>query len=380
MVLGALVDAGASLTLLQEAVKALGLERVGLKAEKAVRGGIGGTRVTVEVGAGRGGPYTWDQFQELVGKSPLPEPVKQRSSRILQRLARAESVAHGSELGKGTLHELGSPDTLVDVVGAAAGFHELKVERVFCAPLPVGRGTVATGHGILPVPVPATLELLREAGAVTASPEQDAPGEMVTPTGAAILTTLAEFRRPAMRLEQVGWGLGFREWKDVPNVLALWLGEQVDEEAVATLVLLETNIDDMTPQILGYVQERLLAHGALDAWFTSIGMKKNRPAVLLSALAPAHLEAIMVELILRETTTLGVRSRPVFRHEAQRETVVVKTTLGEVPVKVKRVGGRVFGVTPEYDACRTIALSRRMPLQEVMRTVAREAAERISGS
>ncbi|MBI4300854.1 MAG: LarC family nickel insertion protein, partial [Chloroflexi bacterium] len=267
-------------------------------------------------------------------------------------------------------------DAIVDIVGSVLGLRLLDIEEVYASSLPLGSGTVRAAHGALPVPAPATLELIAMAGAPVARERTGAPsGETLTPTGAAILTTLATFQRPQMTIESIGHGAGARETGDLPNVLRLWLGEKLEAAPSAGLILLETNIDDMSPELLGFAFERLFAQGAKDVWLTPIQMKKNRPAVMLSVLAGADLEASLVEIILRETTTLGVRVRPVERHESRRESFSFESSLGTVSVKVKRLSGSPPIFAPEYEECRRLAMERGIPLQEVYRLVMAEAPE-----
>ena len=237
---------------------------------------------------------------------------------------------------------------------------------------------VESSHGTLPIPAPATLELIASAGAPLRPTRLGGlpQVEMVTPTGAAILSTLATFREPTLRLERVGYGIGARDLGAFPNVLPLWLGETV-EDLAGDLVLLETNIDDCSPEVLGYVMERLLVQGARDAWFTPIQMKKNRPAVMVSALVAGDIQADAIQTLLGETSTLGVRVQTIRRHEAPREQIQLITSLGEVRVKVKRLAGEVKGVYPEFDDCRRLSLDRGLPLQEVYRVIEREAREKL---
>jgi uncharacterized protein (DUF111 family) len=231
-------------------------------------------------------------------------------------------------------------------------------------------------HGDLPVPAPATLELMAMAAAPLASSAGDRPMELVTPTGAAIVTALATFERPVMTMAGIAHGAGGRNPQGWPNVLRLWLGDAL-EPARPAMLQVETNIDDMNPEIYGYVQERLFAAGAADVWYQAIQMKKNRPGVLLSVLCSAEREHEITALLLRETSTLGVRVRPVSRHEAQRETLQFESSLGPAAVKVKRLPGEPPRVAPEYEACRRIAEQRNMPLADVYRVIEREAIERL---
>ena len=248
----------------------------------------------------------------------------------------------------------------------AVGPPDLGVEAVYSSPIPTGSGVVRTLHGQTPVPAPATLALLTDAGAPIVPPPggiQDA-GEMVTPTGAALLTTLATFEQPEMTIERSGYGLGSRDPAAYPNALGLWIGPET--EARTSLVLLETNIDDESPQVLAYVVERLLALGAKDAWLSQAQMKKGRAGQVLSALVAPVLEQRAADLIMRETTTLGVRSNRVHRREAAREQVIVQTEFGPMPVKFKKLGVRVADATPEYETAKRIALEKRVPLRDVL--------------
>jgi len=368
MFLGALVDAGLPLGVVEEAYRSLGVTGWRLEASPATAGGVVGTRVRIHLDS-PAPRYEWEGFRRLLAASSLVPSLRERALAVLQRLEEAEAMAHRTPHSH--LHELGSLDTLLDIVGVVAGLAHLGVERLYASPLPAGSGVVASGHGPLPVPAPATLALFTMARAPVMPPPTPHGGEAVTPTGAALVTTLATFERPTMRVERYGYGVGARPSSPVPNVLALWVGT-VEEEG-EPLTLLETNIDDMNPQLYGYVQERLFAAGALDVWLQPVQMKKGRPGVLLSVLAPASLEGTMVEILFRETSTLGVRTRPVRRHEAEREVVTLATSLGAIPVKVKRWEGRPIAVAPEYEACRRVAVERGLPLQQVLRQVTREA-------
>ena len=243
----------------------------------------------------------------------------------------------------------------------------------------MGSGTVNTAHGVLPVPAPATLELLTLANApVLDLPQESAPkGELLTPTGAVLITSYAVFQRPDMTLLMTGYGAGHKDFPNWPNVLRVWIGDLKTKHEGEDLVLMETNIDDMSPQIFGYLMEKLLAEKALDVWFTPIQMKKNRPAVMLSVLANASDEAHMSDLILKETSTLGIRVRPVARHIASRELIEFDSSLGRVKAKIKRLSGSIMYISPEYEDCRKIAQERNLPLQEVFRIISEETRKQI---
>ena len=379
MVLGALLDAGLAADKLDEALGGLNVQGYTVSSRRDQRGGVAGTLVSVDVTEEQRRPKRWEEFTDIIEQSSLSATVAERSLAVFRRLAEAEAMAHGGEVGQTRLHELGSLDTLVDIVGSVAGLEMLGVDRVYCSPLPSGSGVIRSEHGTLPVPSPATAALISMARAPLVPPPgnvRDA-GEMVTPTGAAILTTLATFQQPAMDLVRVGYGLGSRDSPHYPNALALWLGEESDVAQTADTTLIETNLDDMSGEHLGYVQERLFELGARDVWFTPIQMKKNRPGTMLSAIVGRDLEGRAVQLIMRETSTLGVRVRPLSRYEAERRTVEVDTSLGRVEVKIKRLAGKTISVSPEYEACRRVALERSMPFQQVHRIVQRDAEEQL---
>lgn len=377
MLLAALLDAGVSLQAIRAEISKVSLPAHTIEATPARRGGVHGTHIEVRFQGGDGDPRDWAGFVGMVEQSALSTEVRQRSVQVLRRLEEAERRAHRVAEGHAQepLHELGSPDTLVDVVGTVAGLELLGIERLHASALPLGTGVITTGHGALPAASPATLELAAMARAPVTAPPQGVTGETVTPTGAALVTVLAEFGQPLLRLERVGYGLGSRDTPSVPNVVALWVGETHDEPQ--RLALLETNMDDISPQLLGHAQGLLFAIGALDVWFTPIQMKKNRPGVMLSVLVPAGLEEEAAGLIFRETSTLGIRRRDVERHEAEREVRDVETSMGRLPVKVKRLNGRPVAVAPEYEACRAMALERGIPLQEVLAVVQQEAREQL---
>jgi uncharacterized protein (TIGR00299 family) protein len=374
MLLGAIVDAGLSLDVLTGELAKLRIEGYSLRAEKTQRADLAATKLTIDLDPSA---PSFPRLSDLLGAvdgSDLPPADKEKASAVFQRLAEAEAQVHGADVASVVLHELGSLDTLIDVVGAVAGLRLLGVEQLFASPLPLGRGEVEGAHGVLPLPAPATLALLAAVNAPVC--EMDLSGELVTPTGAALVATLARFEHPAMTLDKVGSGAGSRNPAGRPNVLRLWLGEELTASRNAVL-LVETNIDDMSAELLGYVQERLFAAGAADVWFTPVFMKKNRPATMLSLLCAVEREEAVVRVLLEETSTLGVRVREVRRHEAQRETFDFESSLGPACVKVKRLSGKKALVSPEYEACRQLALERNLPLAEVYRIVESEARAKL---
>ena len=376
MILGALIDAGLSFESLREEVAKLALPAGAfeLKTERVHRAGFAATKLDVIVQEPPG-HRSLGEVLEIVRQSQLREADRTRVESVFQALGEVEAKVHGSSLEAVELHEVGAVDALVDVTGCIVGLRMLGVEDVYLSSLPLGFGEGRGSHGAMPIPAPATLELLARAGAPTV--EGEGPrGELVTPTGAALLTTLGRFQRPAMRIEVVGIGAGGRDPADRPNVLRVWLGET--EPAGKRMRLIETNIDDMSPELLAYTQESLMTQGAADVWFTPIQMKKSRPAVMLSVLCQEAKEAELVDVLLRETSTLGVRVRDVSRYEAEREVFEFESSLGHAAVKVKRLPGERPRIAPEYEVCRRIAQDKGLPLTEVYRIVGAEAEQQLA--
>lgn len=373
--LGAVVDAGVSLEYLNKTLSGLGVNGLSLESRIEQRGGVRGTLVFGNLDRRDEHLGGLQGFIRVVEDSTLSPKVVQQACAVFRRLNDAETAVHGVSKNEIQLHELGDLDTLVDVVGTVVGLEKLGIENLYCSPLPAGSGSVLSGHGVLTVPSPATAAIFALARAPVVAPPKNVSdaGEMVTPTGAALATVLATFEQPTMNVELVGYGLGARKSPYYPNVLQMWVGESISEPYVSDLRLIETNIDDTASEILGYVQEKLFDLGARDVWFTPIQMKKNRPAYMLSVLVPIELESIAVMLVMKETTSLGVRVRAVTRYEAEREILQVKTSFGIVSVKVKYLQGTKVSVSPEYDECRSIAIKFGVPLQEVYRVIQQEA-------
>ena len=372
MLLGALVDAGLSLQDLRGELSKLSLTGYSIEAHKAQRGVISGTHITVDLHPKSKDTHTIQDFLSSVQTSSLSGSIKEKACEVLGRLEAAEARVHGESH---ELQELGEIDTIIDVVGVVAGFEALGIERLYSSPLPSGWGVISSRKGPLPVPVPATMELMIMANARVIPPEGPylRSGELVTPTGAALITTLASFDAPPLTLERVGYGVGSKDMAEIPNILALWIGETQDVEELPQVILLETNIDDMSAEILGYLQEKLLQNGALDVWFSPIQMKKNRPAVALSVICRPPLESALTKMILEESSTLGVRAHSLRRYEAERDVVMVETSLGQVRVKVKKIDGRVVSLSPEFEDCKEVAEREKLSLQEVYRRVERDA-------
>jgi len=371
MILGALVDAGLPLRTLEEALGGLGLAGWRLSARVVQKGALRGTQVEVETDPGVRFDHL-DAMLAALDKGRLAPAVRERAGAILRRLAEAEARVHRVPVEEVHFHEVGSLDTLVDVVGAVAGLDALGVEVVYVSALPLGGGSVETAHGRLPVPAPATAELLKGFPVY----DNGIAAELLTPTGAAILTTLAQGagRAPAMRLEAVGWGAGAQDLP-IPNLLRVMLGTAEGPEGteVETVAELETTIDDMSPQLYEPLMDRLLENGALDVFLTPVIMKRSRPGVVLTALAPPDRVPELATLLFRETTSIGVRWGELRRACLPRELVRLPTAFGPVTVKLSRLGGRVVTVTPEFEECRRIARERSLAVRDVVEQVRAEA-------
>jgi len=372
MALGALLDAGLPLDALRAELSKLALDGWSIGAERGVRRYLSGTRALVHAPEQATHRHLSD-VQAIIEASALAPDLKQCAIHVFTLLAAAEGQVHGIPSEQVHFHEVGALDAIVDIVGVVAGLALLGIDEVYASPLPLGAGWTRAAHGALPLPAPAVLALLAAANAPTIP--DDSRFELVTPTGAALLAGLAEFRRPPMRINRIGYGLGARDLER-PNVLRVWLGDTATgalrsnvqtfkRSNVQTVVLLETNVDDQPAEQLAYAVERLFELGALDAWLAPIQMKKGRAATLLSALVPGELEAAAVELLMRETTTLGLRRRPVERHVAEREVISVETPLGPVRVKRKRWNGQDLGAAPEYEDCARLARQHGLSLREV---------------
>jgi hypothetical protein len=375
MILGALVAAGASAPDLREQLALLDVAGFEISFETVDRSGISATHAVVRTADEKQHRHL-SAILKIIADSRLSDTVKARASRIFERLGEAEARVHNVPVEKIHFHEVGALDAIVDVVGACIGFELLRIERFVSSPLHVGSGTVEMAHGRFPVPPPAVVELLRDAPVYAT----DIKGELVTPTGAAIISTVcAEFGAlPAMRVAETGYGAGTRQYKDFPNVLRVMIGETAEatiaEAPSERLFMIETNLDDASPQVVGFAMERAFALGALDCFLTPVQMKKNRPGVVVSILCRAAEREALTRLLFDETTTLGVRSYEVERRALAREFMHVETGFGTINVKVaRRSDGSVSNVAPEYEDCRAAAMSAGVPLH-VVETAARAAA------
>ena len=367
MILGALVDAGVSSRVLRQELRRLRIDGFSISARRVERGGLGAIKVTVRAKSGDHGHRHLADILDVLAKADLPEGDRAKASAVFQRLAEAEARVHGCGVEEIHFHEVGAVDAIVDIVGAVVGLRLLGVERVECGPIRTGTGFVECAHGRLPLPAPATAALLEGVPSIGT----DVEGELTTPTGAALLTTLADAfgPRPPMSVAAVGYGAGDARRENPPNLLRVFVGEAAAEgEATATadqVVVLEANLDDLSPEIAGHVMERLFDAGVLDAFLTPIQMKKSRPGFLLTVLVDPVASGATEELILTETSTFGIRRTIASRRKLRREWAEVSTGHGKVRIKLGYLGDRLVQSAPEYEDCRAIAARRGLPLKAV---------------
>ena len=370
MLLAALLDAGLDLRRLLSELKKMRLGFYEFKLTRAVRGNLAGARVDIRIPAQQPHRRLAD-IEELIGKTELAETVKEKALRIFRRLAEVEGKLHNLPSGEVHFHEVGAVDAIIDIVGACVGLELLEVSELICSPLNVGGGRVEAEHGSLPVPAPATAELLRDIPIYSSGVE----GELVTPTGAAIVSTLASGfgPMPPMKVERIGYGAGEKDFPRHANVARLFVGESVEvlrpqpgaagDEVVSVI---EANLDDMSPQLYGYFVEQALAAGALDVTCSAIQMKKNRPGFLVTILSPPEASDALAQLLFEQTTTIGLRIHEARRKVLDREWVSVETRFGAVRVKVAKREGKVLNVAPEYEDCQRLAREKAVPLKEVI--------------
>ena len=370
MILGSLLDAGLSLEHLRDQIKKLGLSHYDIGVEKVVKKGISGSQALITIDHDHHDHHRHlSHIRDIINHSTLSEPVKEKSKAIFQRLAEAEARVHQSEVEHVHFHEVGAMDAIIDVVGAVIGFNALGIEKIVCSPLHVGCGTVECAHGILPVPAPATAELIKGRPVYSTG----VVGELLTPTGAAILTTLSsEFgAMPPMVVKSIGYGAGTLEPK-IPNLLRVVIGDTEDDTTdykTEQAAVLETNIDDMNPQIYDYLIQKILNMGAMDVFLTCVQMKKNRPGTLLTLVCSLDKVKTFSDLLLKETTTIGLRWRVENRLKAHREIETLETRYGPVRIKIARSSGEVINISPEYDDCKKLALENEVSLKSVIDNV-----------
>jgi len=362
MMLGALVDAGVELEQISRAIDSIGIAGCRLVAEVVTRQGIRATQIRVEAPPERAHRHLHD-ITALIDASQLTSPQKQLAKRIFRRLAEAEAHVHGISIEQVHFHEVGAVDSIADIVGAAVGWDLLGAERLVASPVAVGSGTVQIAHGRVSVPAPATAELLKGVPIQPSTVE----AELTTPTGAAILTTLAERFGPvpAMTIEQVGYGAGSRELDGQPNVLRLLVGRSPDPAPQEQVWVVETNLDDLPGEVVGYCTDRLWEAGALDVYTVPVHMKKNRPGVILSVLCTTRSLSAVEAVLFAETSTLGVRRWPVERRVLPRAAVSVETPWGKVDGKLSWLSAQQPRFAPEYESCRRVAERAGMPLRSI---------------
>jgi pyridinium-3,5-bisthiocarboxylic acid mononucleotide nickel chelatase len=378
MILGALLDAGLPFDELRAALGSLGVEGWDISAERVMRAGITATKFRVHE-QGEPSPhrhYHLAGIKKRIEQSALSATGKARAMALFDRLAEAEAAIHSMPVEKVHLHEVGALDSVIDIVGCVFALEWFGADQILSSPLNVGSGTVKTAHGVYPVPAPATMQLLGDAPVYGS----DVPLELLTPTGALIISDYA--RRfgpmPKLTVDRVGYGAGDRDIAGRPNVLRVVVGRAAVNSASADhgVVVLECEIDDMNPQIFGPLMDRLYAAGALDVFYSSVYMKKNRPGTLLTVIAPPSRREAVVGLVFRETTTIGVRVRETERECLEREVVAVSTPLGELRFKVSRRGGEVMNAQPEFEDLLRLAQAHDMPVKQVQAIAAKAWLER----
>ncbi len=376
MFLGALLDLGFPLERLRALASELGLSGVEISAFSVERRGLRGTKVRIKT-LNRGVVRTYRHIRGIIETSVVGDTIKSRSLEVFRVMAEAESKIHARNLDQIHFHELGGEDTILDVVGTISALEFLKVREVICSPLPLGKGRVRTQHGLLPVPAPAVVEILRGVPVYGG----DFTTEVVTPTGAALVKVLCqEFGPlPPMRLESVGYGAGERDL-EMPNLLRVLLGVRTRAgDLRAMRLVISANIDDMNPELYPFVMEKLFQAGAEDVWLIPVQMKKSRPAVILNALVDPSDEEMVKGIIFDETKTLGVRITRVEKEYLERESISVDTMYGTVMVKLARRAGKVVNLSPEYEDCRRIAVERGVPLKDVYSEAEKEARKIVLG-
>jgi len=367
MMLGALLDLGWEESELRKEAEKLKVGGWELEVKKVSKQGIAGTQVKIR--DEKNEPRAFDRLVEVIEKSDLENRVKEKSRSILTRIGEAESRIHGIPLSDVHLHELGGVDTIIDVVGTVSGIERLGIDRIYASRVHVGKGFTNCAHGILPIPAPATLELLRDVPIYGG----DVEGELTTPTGAAIISSLASGfgRMPSMVIKRMGYGAGQRDFP-FPNLLRVFLGtaEEISGDAYVenAATVIEANIDDMNPEIYPYLMEKLLEAGAKDVYFIPMHMKKNRPGILLGAIVEEEFQRV-VDVIFRETTTIGVRTHQVWRKKLSREEIWVSTKYGKAKAKLGTVQGELVNVSPEYESCKELSQKSGVPLKDIYQEI-----------
>lgn len=368
MTVGALLDAGLKIETLEKELKKLGLSGYQLEVKKVVKKGISATQFKVKIKE-EGVERRFKDILTILEKSKLDEEIKKGTKKIFFNIAQAESKIHQKDIDKIHFHEIGGLDSIIDITSAVIGIKTLGIEEIHSSALPVGKGFVKCSHGVIPVPAPATLELLKNIPTYSGEIES----EMITPTGAAIISTLTKSfgKRPLMKIERIGYGAGEKEFT-IPNLLRVSIGEKIlkdenlkDGYVSDEAVLIETNIDDMNSEFYDYIMDQLFSQGALDVFLTPIQMKKNRPAHMLSIIVYEQNLKEILEVLFSESTTLGVRVREVKRLRLSQQNFMAETKYGKIKVKVGMFKGEIKNIAPEYEDCKKIAKQHQIPLKEI---------------
>ncbi|MBU1290694.1 MAG: nickel pincer cofactor biosynthesis protein LarC [bacterium] len=380
MTVGALLDAGLEIETLEKELKKLGLSGYQLEVNKVVKKGISATQFKVKIKE-EGVERRFKDILTIFEKSKLDEEIKKETKKIFFNIAQAESKIHQKDIDKIHFHEIGGLDSIIDVTAAVIGIKTLGIEEIHSSALPVGKGFVKCAHGVIPVPAPATLELLKNIPTYSGGIES----EMITPTGAAIIGTLAKSfgERPLMKIERIGYGAGEKEFT-IPNLLRVSIGEKIlkdenlkDGYVSDEAVLIETNIDDMNPEFYDYIMEQLFSQGALDVFLTPIQMKKNRPAHMLSIIVYEQDLKEILEVLFSESTTLGVRIREIKRLRLAQQNFIAETKYGKIRVKVGIFKREIKNIAPEYEDCKKMAKQHQVPLKEVYEEVKKVAYDKL---
>jgi len=368
MILGAMVDAGIDIKALKKELKKLDLHGYSLKVSKVKRKGIKGTKVDVIVDKKKHLHHThYKDIKRLIERSKLPEKIKEDSLSIFKNIAEAEAKIHRTSVDNVHFHEVGAVDSIVDVVGTSICISLLNPDTILSSPINTGKGMVKTEHGLLPVPAPATTEMLKGFPSYSS----DIEFELATPTGVGIITAMAKASNtiPVMKTNVIGYGAGSKDFSDSPNLLRIMIGEGYSPSEQDSITVIESNIDDMNPQFYDHIMNRIFDAGALDVFLTPIIMKKNRPAVKITLLSDNDNVNKLADILLKETTSFGLRIYKTERVKLDKEIKAIKTEYGNARVKIGKRNGKIINIAPEYEDCKRIAKEKGIPIREVYEKV-----------
>ncbi|NQV17554.1 MAG: nickel pincer cofactor biosynthesis protein LarC [Armatimonadetes bacterium] len=373
MILGALLDAGLDLNLFIKEIQKLNIGNIRISTEKVTRNGISGTKVHIST-TDKAEHRHLEDIKEIINTSTLNNEIITKSIAVFQKLAETEAKIHNTTIDKIHFHEVGALDTIIDITGTITALYLMGLEKISASRIHIGTGFVHCQHGKIPVPSPATSELLKQIPVFSTGIES----ELTTPTGAALISSISKSfgMMPGMNIKTIGYGAGSKKL-EIPNLLRVYIGEEStsgDKSVFESdqVFLLETNIDDMSPEILSYLMDKLFAIGALDVYFSSIQMKKNRPGIMLSAIVKKENLNSLLECIFKETSTLGIRTKKIDRKIIKRKTIKVNTEYGSVDVKVGYLKNKIFTASPEYEDCKKIAEEQKIPLKDIFQLVKNE--------